>query len=62
MKKLFALFALLLGYALGASAQQTVTGTVVDARNGKPVAGANVSIEHSLRGVTTDAGGRFSLE
>lgn len=62
MRKFFALFALLLGCALGASAQQTVTGTVVDARNGHPLAGVNISVEHSLRGATTGADGGFSLE
>lgn len=39
----------------------TVTGTVVDARNGEPLIGANVVVRGTVTGVATDLNGRFTL-
>jgi hypothetical protein len=64
---LFAIFGI---YASHAQAQQPavpqgraiLTGTVVDAETGDPLANANVFIAVSMRGTATDAQGRFRLE
>lgn len=61
MKNFFAILSILLGLTFGASAQQTIRGTIFDDQSEKPIAGANISIEHSLRGTTTDAKGTFTL-
>ena len=41
--------------------QEPVTGTVVSARTGQPLAGAQVMIEGTTRGVVTNSTGRFLL-
>ncbi len=51
---------LLILLTLGASAQQTITGNITD-RKGKPVSFANVYLEGSYDGCTTDTTGRFSM-
>ncbi len=40
---------------------KTVTGSVVDARSGDPMAGATVSIKNSTVATSTDASGKFSI-
>ncbi len=72
MKRSPAFFALLLAglfTAFGSSnalAQQVpaavITGTVVDAETGTPLAGAHVFIAESMIGTTTDGDGRYTLE
>jgi len=42
--------------------QHKVTGTVTDAQNGEPIAGANIIIEGTTIGVITDLNGEFTLE
>ena len=39
----------------------TVTGVVTD-ENSKPMAGVNVTVKNSKKGVLTDADGKFTLE
>ena len=47
--------------AAGAQTPGTVEGTVVEAQTGAPVAEANVIIEGSGRGATTDESGRYRI-
>jgi len=42
--------------------QQKVTGKVTDASTGEPIIGANLIIEGTTSGTTTDVNGKFSLE
>lgn len=42
--------------------QQKISGTVTDAVNGEPIAGANVIVEGTTLGVITDENGKFSLD
>ncbi len=44
------------------SQQQKVTGTVTDASTGEPIIGANIIVEGTTLGVTTDVNGVFSIE
>jgi iron complex outermembrane receptor protein len=58
----------LLGLLLFAVVQLTLgqgrklTGTVVNAKDGSPVANASIQLKGSNKGVTTDTDGRFSLD
>ena len=54
-----ALAALLIAAAAAGAAPQTVSGTVVDAETGEPLAGANLTTKNLA--VTTDEEGRFEL-
>ncbi|MYJ10873.1 MAG: hypothetical protein F4086_11210, partial [Gemmatimonadetes bacterium] len=45
--------------ALAAPMQETVTGIVVSARTGQPLAGAQVVIEGTTQGTVTNSSGRF---
>ena len=57
-----AALALLLGAAAPAAAQEgEVAGTVVSASGGRPLAGAQVSVEGTSRRVVTDPAGRFRI-
>ena len=47
------------GTALG---QSTLNGTVFDAESNQPLAGANVSIQGTAQGTTTNLSGQFSLQ
>ena len=51
---------LLILLTVGASAQQTITGSITD-RKGKPVSFANVYLEGSYDGCTTDTTGKFNM-
>jgi len=51
---------LLILLTVGASAQQTIKGSITD-RKGKPVSFANVYLERSYDGCTTDTSGIFIL-
>jgi outer membrane cobalamin receptor len=59
MKTLY-IFVLLL-VAFTSNAQQTISGTVVDEKN-KPIAGANVFIDGTYDGASTDEKGGFSFQ
>ena len=57
-----AIFALFIVISAVAQQQQfTVEGTVHD-ETGEPLAGANVFIVNTTRGVSTDATGKFSIK
>ena len=43
------------------SAQMTVSGTVVDASTGAPLAGANVVVDGTNKGAAADASGAFTI-
>lgn len=45
-----------------AYSQQTVTGTVTDARNGEPLVGVSIKVKGTTIGAITDNNGGFSLE
>ena len=51
----------LLFIAVALHAQQTVTGTVLDAATSEPLIGATVLVEGTTNGTITDANGSFSL-
>lgn len=53
--------AFVLSFPVGAYAQSTVSGTVVDAATHEPLIGASVTVEGASAGTTTDLDGRFSL-
>ena len=55
------LFFFLLFLPLGALAQGTLTGTVLDQATGTPLPGVNVVVEGSNNGASTDFDGRFTL-
>jgi TonB-linked SusC/RagA family outer membrane protein len=42
--------------------QQNITGKITDAQTGEPVPGANIVIEGTTLGTTSDSNGRYSLE
>ncbi|HEY9517574.1 MAG TPA: SusC/RagA family TonB-linked outer membrane protein [Gemmatimonadaceae bacterium] len=50
-----------MAFASAALAQGVIAGTVVDAGNQQPIAGAQVTIETTTLGTMTDAGGRFRI-
>ncbi len=58
---LFSLLMLLTaGVAMGQ--ERTVTGTVIDAETEEPIPGANVAIDGTTRGTTTNIDGEYSLD
>ena len=59
-KRLCAFVCLIFLFGAFAWAQKTVTGTVLDT-SGEPIIGANVVINGTTQGVTTDIDGNFSL-
>ena len=50
-----------LAFAVPAAAQQAISGQVVDAANGQPIVGAQVSVVGGTSGSLTDARGNFSV-
>lgn len=67
MKRNTPILLILLALAFGASAQQTVRGTLTSAKDSKPLMYANVALMRAadssfVRGTTTDADGRFAVE
>ena len=48
-------------YANGQVADRTISGTVVDAETGEPLAGVNILVSGTTTGTSTDAEGRFRL-
>lgn len=61
MKKLFLLLLTVVAFTLSAAAQRTVTGTVVYAGDGEPLAGATILPVGGGNGVATDLDGKFTL-
>lgn len=59
---LIALFVLATDARLSASATGTITGTVVDSQAGEVIVGANVYIEETMAGGTTDRDGVFAIQ
>lgn len=56
-------FALVLGTSCALGQEDfTVEGVVTDAQNGEPLPGANVVLEGTSQGTTTDSEGRYSLQ
>lgn len=62
MKKLFLLLIAVCTFALGAWAQQAVSGQVIDAQTGDPLVGATVQPVGGGNGAATDLNGNFSLK
>lgn len=63
MRRLLSFYVLLTMLVVGARAQQTVTGTVLDgSMTGEPLMGATVKVVGVQQGTTTDMDGRFSIE
>ena len=48
-------------FALGSLQAQTITGKVIDAKNGEPLPFANVFINNTTLGTTTELNGEFTL-
>lgn len=67
MKRSLLILPVLLAVAFGASAQQSVNGTLRSAKDGKPLMYVNVALMRAadssfVRGTTTDVDGRFSIQ
>jgi TonB-dependent receptor len=54
-------FALFLPFNLKAQSTGTITGTIVDAETGETIIGANVVIEGTITGASTDIDGKYSI-
>jgi len=61
LKKTLLLSCAMLFGCLGVYAQTTVNGRVLAAEDGQPLVGANIVVEGTAQGVTTDAEGRYSI-
>lgn len=61
MRKIFTIMMLLLLFAAGASAQQTITGQVTAAATGETLPSATVKIAGTTNGTLTDLNGNYSL-
>lgn len=61
LKKLL-LTAMCVSVCLIVSAQVTIKGRVLNAETGEPVVGANIRVDHSLQGGTTNAKGEFVIK
>ncbi|MFA5806237.1 MAG: TonB-dependent receptor [Melioribacteraceae bacterium] len=62
MYKLIIFILLLIFFASGVSAQQiTVKGKLLDASNNDPLIGANIGVENTTLGTTTDYNGNFKI-
>ena len=60
LKKLI-LTTMLVGVCCVVSAQVTIKGRVLNSETGEPVVGANIRVDHSLQGGTTNAKGEFII-
>ena len=56
------IMALLMLIATISFAQTTITGKITDSESGIPLIGANVLIQNSYSGTTTDLDGNYTLE
>ena len=61
LKKLI-LTTMLVGVWCVVSAQVTIKGRVLNSETGEPVVGANIRVDHSLQGGTTNAKGEFIIK
>jgi len=61
LKKLI-LTTMLVGVCCVVSAQVTIKGRVLNSETGEPVVGANIRVDHSLQGGTTNAKGEFIIK
>jgi Outer membrane receptor for ferrienterochelin and colicins len=61
MLKKFVLTGLLVSVCCIVSAQVTIKGRVLNSATGEPVIGANIRVDHSLKGGTTNAKGEFVI-
>ncbi|WP_321373239.1 TonB-dependent receptor [uncultured Draconibacterium sp.] len=61
MKKFLSLFIILLAFAIGVSAQNQLTGNVIDAENNEALIGATIIEKGTTNGTITDVDGNFSL-
>lgn len=61
LKKLI-LTTMLVGVYCVVSAQVTIKGRVLNSETGEPVVGANIRVDHSLQGGTTNAKGEFIIK
>ena len=61
MKKFLSLFIILLAFAIGVSAQNQLTGNVIDAENNEVLIGATIIEKGTTNGTITDVDGNFSL-
>ncbi|MFO7846767.1 MAG: TonB-dependent receptor [Balneolaceae bacterium] len=57
-------FILLIGFSTGIQAQSagTLTGYVTDARSGEPLVGANVGLQGTSKGASTDSDGFYEID
>lgn len=62
MLKRLILSALWVSVCCAASAQMTIKGRVLNAETGKPIVGANIRVDHSPLGGTTNAKGEFIIK
>ena len=62
MKKFMLIFILFLGTFLGLTAQGVISGTILDAETGESLIGANVVIEGTATGASTDYDGKYQFE
>ena len=54
-------FLTVVGTPAQAQAQTKISGTLKSAKNGVPVANANIVLKHTYDGTSTDSLGRFSF-
>lgn len=62
MKKILSLTIILLAFAIGASAQTQITGTVTDVGNNESLIGATIVEKGTTNGTVTDVSGNFVLK
>jgi iron complex outermembrane receptor protein len=62
MKKLLVFIILSACLSLSIQAQYTVSGIITDESSGKPLTGANIQLEHTFLGCTSDVMGHFKLQ
>ncbi|WP_319501824.1 TonB-dependent receptor [uncultured Draconibacterium sp.] len=61
MKKFLSLIIIFLAFAIGVSAQNQLTGNVIDAENNEALIGATIIEKGTTNGTTTNVDGNFSL-
>ena len=62
MKRISTIILTLLLISVSAMAQETIRGTVLDATDDSPIAGASVIVSGSSVGTATDIDGKFSID
>lgn len=61
MKQRILFFLVCIGLLAGSAYARTVKGTVIDASNDEPIAGASVFVKGTQVGASTDIDGHFTL-